>query len=82
MVNIYMGLAVALFLINVALWAIVIKQRQDIKQLTDARDEWWDAYASLLAENTRKHEVLTAARDAHEELQRAFMHVVRSERVA
>ncbi len=82
MANIYMGLAGALFILNVVLWAIVKNQRETIKNYEDARSEWWDAYASLLAENTRKHEVLTAARDAHEELQRAFMHVVRSERVA
>jgi hypothetical protein len=66
----------------VALIALVVSQYMQIKRIETERSEWWDAYASLLAENTRKHEVLTAARDAHEELQRAFMQVVRSERVA
>jgi hypothetical protein len=82
MATIAVGLAASLFLVNVALWALVLKQRQDIHRMVEARAEWWDAYPAALDEADRAHRVIMAQRDAHEELQRAFLQMVRTGRAA
>jgi hypothetical protein len=63
MTPIVIGLAAALFLVNVMLWALVLKQRQEIQEMREARAEWWDAYPAALDENARAHALI-------EELQR------------
>ncbi len=82
MESLYAYLALLLAILNVVLLALVLNARDEIKKNAEARGELWDAYASLLSENTRSHETLMAARDAHKELQRAFLHVCSTERVA
>ncbi len=73
MATIVVGLAAALFLVNVALWALVLKQRQDIQEMRDARAEWWDAYPAALDEIERKASALRALKHSHGELQEAFV---------
>ena len=73
MATIVVGLAAALFLVNVALWAIVLKQRQEIQEMREARAEWWDAYPAALDEIERKASALRALRHSHDELQSAFV---------
>jgi sensor c-di-GMP phosphodiesterase-like protein len=65
-----------------ALFAVVAGLRQALRQQNEARAEWWDAYPAALDEAERAHRVIIAQRDAHEELQRAFLHVCSTERVA
>ncbi len=65
-----------------ALFAVVAGLRQALRQQNEARSEWWDAYPAALNEAERAHRVIIAQRDAHEELQRAFLTMVRTGRAA
>ena len=73
MATIVVGLLAGLFLVNVLLWALVLKQRQDIQRMADARAEWWDAYPAALNEIERKASALQSLRYSHDELQAAFV---------
>ncbi len=76
------GIVAALVVINIVLWAIVIKQQEELARMRAGREEWWDAYPAALSEADRAHRVIIAQRDAHEELQRAFLQMVRTGRAA
>jgi hypothetical protein len=73
---------VVLAVLNFGLVLVVAGLRQALRQQNEARVEWWDAYPSLLNENTRAHSIIECQRQAHEELQKAFLAMVRTGRAA
>ncbi len=58
---------------NLALLMVVAGLRQALRQQAEAREEWWGGYPSALDEIDRAHRVIESQRQAHEELQKAFM---------
>ncbi len=82
MESLYLFGVIALALLNLALLMVVAGLRQALRQQDAARAEWWDAYPAALDEADRAHRVIMAQRDAHEELQRAFLQMVRTGRAA
>ena len=82
MESVYFAIALGLGVFNLMLLALVASLRAEINRKDAARAEWWDAYPSLLDENARAHSIIACQRDAHEELQRAFLAMVRTGRAA